>query len=194
MKSIAIVRATDILKLRSTLLEMNRAGIEFEGKPKEINPASVEKSLSLPSNQNYEFCSIVPIIQECDYSQGIIKALKLYSEVLLIDESSELFSRFNRLIQVLPDLDLPNQSYKEIKKQITAPQEKPTSVYLGVFVNKKVQLHTVSGNVNDGVLRHADSIGVFFEPQDGSPPVFFTWHDIKKIVIPREEKVGERQR
>jgi hypothetical protein len=188
MKCIAIVRATDILKLRSTLLEMNRSGIEFDGKPKEINPASVEKLLSRPSDQHYEFCSIVPIIQECDFSQGKIKTLKLYSEVLLIDESSELFSRFTRLIQVLPDLDLPAQSYNEIKKQITAPQEKPASVYLGVFVNKKVQLHTVSGNVDDGVLRHADSIGVFFEPQDGSSPIFYTWHDIKKIVIPREEK------
>lgn len=186
MKSIAIVRATDILKLRSTLLEMNRAGIEFDGKPKEINPASVEKVLSRPSAKNYEFCSLAPIIQDHDFSQGIIKALTLYSEVVIIDESSELFSRFSKLIQVLPDLDLP--SYKDGKKQITATQEKPTSVYLGVFVNKKVQLHTISGNVNDGVLRHADSIGVFFEPQDGSSPVFFTWHDIKKIVIPREEK------
>jgi hypothetical protein len=188
MRSIAIVRATDILKLRSTLLEMNRAGIEFDGKPKEINPASVEKVLNRPSDRNYEFCSLAPIIQECDFSQGIIKALTLYSEVLLIGGSSELFSRFSRLIQVLPDLDIPIQSYKEIKKQITAPQEKSTGVYLGVFVNKKVQLHTISGNVNDGVLRQADSIGVFFEPHDGSSPVFFTWHDIKKIVIPREEK------
>jgi len=187
MKSIAIVRATDILKLRSTLLEMNRAGIEFDGKPKEINPASIEKMLSRPSEKNYEFCSLVPIMQDYDFSRGIIKALTLYSEVLLIDESSELFIRFSRLIQVLPDLDLPKQSYNEIKKQITPP-EKTTNVYLGVFVNKKVQLHTISGKVNDGILRSADPIGVFFEPKDGSSPVFFTWHDIKKIVIPREEK------
>jgi len=188
MKSIAIVRATDILKIRSTLLEMNRAGIEFDGKPKEINPASVEKVLSRPSVKNYEFCSLVPIMQDSDFSHGILKALTLYSEVLIIDESSELFSRFSKLIQVLPDLDIPDQPYKEIKKQITVPQEKTTSVYLGVFVNKKVQLHTISGKVNEGVLRHADSIGVFFEPKDGSSPIFFTWHDIKKIVIPREEK------
>ncbi|MDP3103988.1 MAG: hypothetical protein Q8M95_05205 [Candidatus Methanoperedens sp.] len=68
MKSIAIVRATDILKLRSTLLEMNRAGIEFDGQPKEINPASVEKALSQPSDTNYDFCSLVPIMQGYEIS------------------------------------------------------------------------------------------------------------------------------
>jgi len=186
MKSIAIVRATDILKIRSTLLEMNRAGIEFDGKPKEINPGSVEKVLSRPSEKNYEFCSLVPIIQEYDFSHGIIKALTLYSEVLIIDGSSELFSKFSKLIQVLPDLDLPNMPTSENKKPIT--NEKTSGVYLGVFVNKRVQVHTISGNNHIGILRHADSIGVFFEPDDGSSPVFFTWPDVKKIVIPREEK------
>ncbi len=186
MKSIAIVRATDILKLRSTLLEMNRAGIEFDGQPKEINPGSVEKALSRPSDRNYEFCSLVPIMQKNETSQKIIKNLTLYSEVLLFDESSELFNMFSRLIQILPDLDIPNISASEIKKPIT--NEKTSGVYLGVFVNKRVQVHTISGNKHTGILRHADSIGVFFEPDDGSSPVFFTWHDVRKIVIPREEK------
>ncbi|TRZ91245.1 MAG: hypothetical protein D4R88_02245 [Methanosarcinales archaeon] len=186
MKSIAIVRATDILKLRSTLLEMNRAGIKFDGQPKEINPASVEKALSQPSDRNYEFCSLVPIMQENEISNKILKTLTLYSEVLLFDESSELFNRFSRLIQVLPDLDLPNMPTNENKKPIT--NEKTSGVYLGVFVNKRVQVHTISGNKHIGILRHADSIGVFFEPDDGSSPVFFTWPDVKKIVIPREEK------
>jgi hypothetical protein len=186
MKSIAIVRATDILKLRSTLLEMNRAGIEFDGKPKEINPGSVEKALSRPSDRNYEFCSLVPIKQGHEISQKIIKNLTLYSEVLLFDESSELFNRFSRLVQVLPDLDIPGMSASEIKKPIT--KEKTSGVYLGVFVNKRVQVHTISGNKHTGILRHADPIGVFFEPDDGSSPVFFTWHDVRKIVIPREEK------
>ena len=186
MKSIAIVRATDILKLRSTLLEINRAGIEFDGKPKEINPASVEKALSQPSDTNYEFCSLVPIMQENEIFHKIIKTLTLYSEVLLFDESSELFNRFSRLIKVLPDLDLPNIPTNENKKPIT--NEKTSGVYLGVFVNKRVQVHTISGNKHTGILRHADSIGVFFEPDDGSSPVFFTWHDVKKIMIPRERK------
>lgn len=188
MKSIAIVRATDILKIRSTLLEMNRVGIDFEGHPKEINPASVEKALSKPSVRNYEFCSLVPILQDREYSLKVIKTLTLYSEVVLIDDSSEYFNSFVKLIPVLPDLDIPGQVSKGNKKLVTGQHEKPSSVYLGVFVNKKVQLHTISGNSQTGILRHADSIGVFFEPQDGSSPVFFTWHDIKKIVIPREEK------
>lgn len=186
MKSIAIVRATDILKLGSTLLEMNRAGIEFDGQPKEINPASLEKALSRSSGRNYDFCSLVPIMQKNEISQKILKTLTLYSEVLLFDESSELFNRFSRLIQVLPDLDIPNMPANEIKKPIM--NEKTSGVYLGVFVNKRVQIHTISGNRQMGILRHADSIGVFFEPDDGSSPVFFTWHDVRKIVIPREEK------
>jgi len=188
MKSIAIVRATDILKLRSTLVEMSRAGIEFEGQPKEINPASIEKALSRQSDGNYGFCSLVPLIQDGEFSRKIIKTLTLYSEVVLIDDTSENYNRFARLIPVLPDLDLPGQSSKGIKKHLISQQEKPSSIYLGVFVNKKVQLHTISGNLQTGILRNADSIGVFFEPQDGSSPVFFTWHDIKKIVISREEK------
>lgn len=186
MKSIAIVRATDILKLGSTLLEMNRAGIEFDGQPKEINPASLEKALSRSSGRNYDFCSLVPIMQKNEISQKILKTLTLYSEVLLFDESSELFNRFSRLIQVLPDLDIPNMPANEIKKPIM--NEKTSGVYLGVFVNKRVQIHTISGNRQMGILRHADSIGVFFEPDDDSSPVFFTWHDVRKIVIPREEK------
>jgi hypothetical protein len=186
MKSIAIVRATDILKLRSTLLEMNRAGITFDGQPKEINPGSVEKALSRPSGRNYEFCSLVPIMQEYDILQKIIKTLTIYSEVLLYGESSELFNRFSRLIQVLPDLDLPGMPISETKKPVT--NEKTSGVYLGVFVDKRVQVHTISGNKHTGILRHADSIGVLFEPDDGSSPVFFTWPDVKKILIPREEK------
>lgn len=185
MKSIAIVRATDILKMRSTLLEMKRAGIEFEGQPKEINPASVEKALSGSSDRKYELCTIVPIIQDCEYSRIKIRALALYSEVILIDDSSELFNRFVKLIPALPELD-NGQLYQDNKKHVTAQKEKPSSVYLGVFVNKKVQLHTSSGNIYKGVLRHADSIGVFFEPNDGSSSVFFTWHDVKKIVISRD--------
>ncbi len=188
MKSIAIVRATDIIKLRSTLLELNRAGIEFEGHPKEINPASIEKALSRPSERHYDFCSLVPIIQDGESSRKIIKILTLYSEVAIIDDFSENFNRFARLIPVLPDLDLPGQPSKGIKKQVTTQQEKPSGIYLGVFVDKKVQLHTIAGNSQIGILRHVDSIGVFFEPQDGSSPVFFTWLDIKKIVIPKEEK------
>jgi len=186
MKSIAIVRATDILKLRSTLFEMNRAGIAFDGQPKEINPASLEKALSRPSDRKYEFCSLVPIRQENELSQKIIKTLTLYSEVLLFDESSELFNRFSRLVQVLPDLDLPCMPASETKKPVA--NEKITGVYLGVFVNKRVQVHTISGNKHTGILRHADSIGVFFEPDDGSDPVFFTWPDVKKVMIPRQEK------
>ncbi len=188
MKSIAIVRATDILKLRSTLLEMNRAGIEFEGQPKEINPASIEKALSRQSERKYGFCSLVPVVQDHDFSQKIIKDLTLYSEVLLINDTSDLFTRFVKLIPVLPDLENTDYLIKENKRQINTQQEKPSSVFLGVFVKKKVQLHTNSGNIYEGILMHADSIGVFFEPQDGSSPTFFTWHDIKKIVIPREEK------
>lgn len=186
MKSIAIVRATDILKLGSTLLEMKRAGIEFDGQPKEINPASLDKALSQPSDRSYEFCTVVPIMMENETAQKILKPLTLYSEVTLFDESSELFNRFSKLIQILPDLDLPSMPAKEIKKPIT--NEKKTGVYLGVFVNKMVQIHTISGNRHTGILRHADSIGVFFEPDDGSSPVFFIWHDVRKIVIPREEK------
>ncbi len=188
MRSIAIIRATDILKLRSTLLEMKRAGIEFDGQPKEINPASVDKALSRTSDRDYGFCSVVPINQEYESTRKIIKTLTLYSEVLLIDDSSEHFRKFVSLIPVLPELELPGIVPKDDNKRITAQKEKPSSVYLGVFVNKKVQLHTDAGNTHTGILRHADSIGVFFEPQDGSSPVFFTWHDIKKIVIPREEK------
>ena len=160
MKSIAIVRATDILKLRSTLLEMKRGGIAFDGQPKEINPASVEKALSRPSESKYEFCSLIPIKQENEISQKIIKTLTLYSEVLLFDESSELFNRFSRLIQVLPDLDFPVMTASDAKKPVL--KEKTSGVYLGVFVDKRVQVHTISGNKHTGILRHADSIGVFF--------------------------------
>lgn len=188
MKSIAIIRATDVIKISSTLLEMERAGVEFEGKPKEINPASVEKVLSRPSDRNYGFCSLAPVIQDHESLQKIIRSLTLYSEVLLIDGSSEHFNRFVKMMPVLPDLEVPDQIYKNNKKPVTDNPEKTKGVYLGVFVNKKVQLHTMSGKMHDGVLRHADSIGVFFEPQDGSSPVFFTWQDIKKIVIPKEKK------
>lgn len=188
MRSIAIIRATDILKLRSTLLEMKSAGIEFDGQPKEINPASVDKALSWKSDRDYGFCSLVPINQEYEFTQKIIRTLTLYSELLLIDNSSEHFRKFVKLMPVLPDLELPGIVPKDDNKRITAQKEKPSSVYLGVFVNKKVQLHTDAGNTHTGILKHADSIGVFFEPQDGSSPVFFTWRDIKKIVIPREEK------
>ncbi len=72
MSSLAIIRATDILKLRWTLQEMIRAGLNFESKPKEINPAYTEKILSgtlEPSGKKYEVCALVPVIQDYDLSQ-----------------------------------------------------------------------------------------------------------------------------
>ncbi|HLB70038.1 MAG: DUF356 domain-containing protein [Candidatus Methanoperedens sp.] len=189
MKSLAIVRATDILKLKSTLIEMHRAGLEFECQPKEINPASVEKILSKESrisDRKYEFCALVPVIQDNETSLGKIKGVPLYSDLLLMDASHELFESFVRLIKVLPDLDIP-LVHKDAAKQIE--KKAGTSVYLGVFVNRRVQVQSSSGTMYTGILRHADSIGVFFEPSDGSSPIFFTWHDIKKVIIPKEEKI-----
>ncbi len=191
MKSLAIIRATDILKLKSTLMEMNRIGLEFDGQPKEINPVSLEKTLSnVPgaSYKNYEVCALVPLVQDSESSLGKVKSIPLYSEVLILDSSHELFKNFSRLVAVLPDLVLPNLHYKDTIKQPIEPKTRPSEVYLGVFVNRKVQLQTGSGTMYTGILRHADSIGVFFEPSDNSAPLFITWHDIKKIIIPRDEK------
>ena len=189
MRSIAIIRAADILKLRSTLMEMSRIGIDFEGKPKEINPGAVEKILSRmaeASDKNCEFCALVPLAQDYELFRGKMKSMVIYSDVLILDSSQELFENFARLIPVLPDLVLPNMRYKDMDKQTGA--SKPSAVYLGVFINRKVQVQTGSGTIYTGILRHADSIGVFFEPSDNSAPLFITWHDIKKVILPKEEK------
>ncbi len=187
MKSLAIVRATDILKLKSTLLEMNRAGLDFEFIPKEINPSSIGKTLFKDaSDKKYELCALVPLVQDYNFSQKKIKIIPFYSDVLVLDPSHELFENFSRMMPVLPDLEIPNAYYKDVTKN-EAPKSKPSAVYLGVFVNRKVKIETGSGEIFSGILRHADSIGVFFEPTDNSAPIFITWHDIKKVIIPREE-------
>lgn len=187
MKSLVIVRATDILKLKSILLEMNHAGLSFEGKPKEINPASIEKILSLdPPSENYEVCALVSLVEDYEISHSIVKTLTLISDAIILDDSHKFFKNFAKMMTVLPDLIIP-RSYTDINKQ-TGQTEKSSRVYLGVFVNRKVQVQTVSDSVHTGILKHADSIGVFFEPSDDSDPFFITWHDIKKIIIPKEEK------
>lgn len=191
MKSLAIIRATDILRLKSTLMEMNKIGLEFDGRPKEINPSSLEKTLSnLPgaSYKNFEVCALVPLVQDSELSSSKVKSIPVYSEILILDSSHELFKNFSRLISVLPDFVFPNLHYKDAIKQPTGHKSEPSEVYLGVFVNRKVQLQTGSGTMHTGILRHADSIGVFFEPSDGSAPLFITWHEIKKIIIPRDDK------
>lgn len=187
MKSLAIVRAPDILKLKSMLLEMNHAGLSFEGKPKEINPASMENILSLdPPCKKYEVCVLVSLAEECEFCKNIVKTVPLISDVIILDDSHKFFKNFAKMMTVLPDLIIP-RSYTDINKQ-TGQKEKSSTVYLGVFVNRKVQVQTVSDSVHTGILKHADSIGVFFEPSDDSDPLFITWHDIKKIIIPKEEK------
>jgi hypothetical protein len=184
MTSLAIIRATDILKLNSKLLEMNRAGLKFESKPKEINPASIEKILSLEaSGENYEVCALVSLAQDYDYSFSKIKSNPLISDTILLDISHKFFEYFVKLMPVLPDLVI-SHAYKEK----VSSKEKPSRVYLGVFVNRKVQVQTISGSIHTGVLKHADSFGVFFEPTDNSASLFITWHDIKKIIIPKEGK------
>ncbi len=192
MKSLAIVRASDILKLKSTLLEMSRAGLDYEDKPKEINPSSLEKTLSMASGKKYEICALVPILQDCISSERVIKKIPPYSDVLILDPSHEIYNDLVKLIPVLPDLEIPNVYYKELsRKRETSEEktskEKPGGVHLGVFVNRKVQVETNSGAIHTGILRHADTIGVFFEPSDNSASIFFTWHDIKKVIIPRED-------
>jgi len=77
-------------------------------------------------------------------------------------------------------------SYKDTTRK--SGSSRGSSVYLGIFVDRKVQVETSSGKVHSGILKNADSIGVFFEPSDNSASIFFTWHDIRKIIIPREEK------
>ncbi len=186
MSSLAIIRATDILKLKSTLSEMRQAGIEFEDKPKEINPLSLEKTLLGISDKKYECCTMVQISQDRNLSQRIIKNLHFYSDVLILDSTHEIFKNLVRLIPVLPDLEIPDMSYKDTPRKSGSPGG--SSVYLGIFVDRKVQVETSSGKVHSGILKNADSIGVFFEPTDNSASIFFTWHDIRKIIIPREEK------
>ncbi len=186
MKTLAIVRATDILKLKSTLMEMNRSGLDFEGQPKEINPVSLEKILSKVSknsDKNYEVCALVPIAQDNEIALGKIRSTPLYSDVLLMDSSHELFLHFFKLMPVLPDLDVPT-----VHKDGNKSALKGATIYLGVFVNRRVQVETSSGAIHTGILKHADSIGVFFEPSDDSSSLFITWHDIRKIIIPKENK------
>ncbi len=179
MKSLAIVRAADFLKLNSMLLEMNRAGLNFEGKPKEINPASIEKLLSLePSGEN-GVCALVCLSQDYELSRSRLQSRHLIPDMLILDVSHKFFEYFVKLIPLLPDLAM-SHAYKQ--------DSKPPRVYLGVFVNRKVQVQTVSGSIHAGILKHADSFGILFEPSDSSDSLFITWHDVKKIIIPKEEK------
>ncbi|MBE0522333.1 MAG: DUF356 domain-containing protein [Candidatus Methanoperedenaceae archaeon] len=189
MTSLAIVRASDILKLRATLIEMSVSGLEFENKPKEINPRSTEKILSrvfASSNTNYEVCALIPIVQDSGFSQDKIKNLPPYSDVVFLGSSHELFNNFKNLIPALPDLVLPDVN--NLRKSSKQSKEKPSSVYLGIFVDRKVEVETGSGSIHNGVLKHADSIGVLFEPEDNDrTSIFITWHDIKKIKLPRKK-------
>ncbi len=188
MKSLAIVQATDLLKLKSKLLEMNKAGLNFENKPKEINPASIEKILSVESSEdNYEVGALVSIMQDYGCIQDKVKTHPMISDVVFLDDSHKLFNYFLKLIPALPDLVI-SPVYNDMFKQPDNQREKSSKVYLGVFVNRKVQVQTTSDSIHTGVLKHADSIGVFFEPSDDSDSLFITWHDIKKIIIPKEGK------
>ncbi|VVB87472.1 Uncharacterised protein [uncultured archaeon] len=192
MKSLAIARSTDILKLKSTLLEMNGAGLSFEIKPKEINPEAAERILSpvfeSPCNK-YEVCAMIAIMQDEKIALSRIKTISHSSDVIIIGNSHELFDKLVKLLPVLPDLVIPNVFDKDANKLISDPKAAP--VYLGVFVGRKVQVQTESGSIYSGVLKHADSAGVLFEPADNSP-FFITWHEIKKVIIPKEEKNGNQ--
>ena len=189
MTSLAIIRATDILKLKSTLMEMTQSGLEFENKPKEINPDSTEKILSQvfeSSNTNYEVCALTPIVQDYDFSQDKINSMPPYSDVIVLDSSHELFNNFKNLIPALPDLVIPNNH--NLRKSSKESKDKSSSVYLGIFVNRQVEVETGSGSIHNGILKHADSIGVLFEPDDkDQSPLFITWHDINKIKLPRKK-------
>ncbi len=190
MKSLAVVRATDILKLRSTLLEMNRAGLSFKSIPKEINPASIEKLFSngFDYGKKYEVCALVPLAQDYEFSLGRAQSLPHFYNLLILNSSHELFKEFVKLKFILPDLVIPRIYSKEENEQTSYSTERASTIYLGVFVNRMVQVQTDSGSIYTGVIKHADSIGIFFEPNDNSAQLFITWHDIKKIIIPRQEK------
>jgi hypothetical protein len=189
MTSLAIIRATDILKLKATLIEMTQTGLEFESKPKEINLESTEKILSRAfdsSNTDYEVCALTCFVQDYEFSNEKIKNLPHYSNVVVLDSSHELYSNFKNLIPALPDLILPNGH--NLQKSTRNSKDKTSEVYLGIFVNRKVEVETGSGSLYKGILKHADSIGVLFEPEnEAHSPLFITWHDIKKIKLPRKK-------
>lgn len=194
MRSLAIIRATDILKLKSTLQEMNNVGLTLDGKPKEISPATTENILSGvvdPSDKEYEICALIPLNQEHSISQSKIKNIPSYSDVVVLDKSSEIFGYFAKMMSALPDLIIPSLQYGGFSKQISEKRERHSKVYLSAFVNRKVLVQTLSESNLTGILKNADSIGIFLEPSDDYSPVFITWHDIKKIIIPKEDKKQE---
>ncbi|MCZ7400164.1 MAG: hypothetical protein O8C62_10920 [Candidatus Methanoperedens sp.] len=123
--------------------------------------------------------------------QDKVKTNPLISDVVFLDDSHKFFNYFVKLIPALPDLVI-SPVYNDMFKQPAYPKEKSSKVYLGVFVNRKVQVQTCSDSIHTGILKHADSIGVYFEPSDNSDPLFITWHDIKKIIISKEEKKFNR--
>jgi hypothetical protein len=191
MKSLAIIRSTDILRLKHTLLEMERAGLNLELEPKEINPKYAEKILSKffkKSNKKYEVYALVPVAEDYEFTHSKLKEISPYSDVIVLEETHEIFKNFVRLIPILPDLVLPS-FYKETNKKIN--DQTPSKVYLGVFANREVQVQTSSGSMYSGFLKQAGPSGVFFEPADSSPSLFINWQDIKKIIIPQEEQTQQ---
>ena len=187
MKSMAIVQANDISGLKSKLSELNRAGLDFESQPKEINPASIEKILSIDQKgENYEVCALISFSQDYKIIKEKIKDNPRISDVFFLDDSHSCYKYFSKLIQVLPDIAISRELDRD--KRTFDSKKRSSRVYLGIFVNRRVQVQTISDAIHTGVLKHADSIGVFFEPSDDSSPIFITWHDIKKIIIPKEEK------
>lgn len=189
MKSLAIVRATDILKLKSTLQEMDSAGLTLDGKPKEISIESTENILSKvfkTSDIEFEVCALIPLNQDCILSRNKISDIPPYSDIVVLDSSNDLFNYLTKMMVALPDLVIPSASYKGSGR--TGDRKVRTSkVYLSAFVNRSVRVETESDSNLVGILKHADSIGVFLEPLDETSPIFITWYDIKKIIIPKED-------
>ncbi len=111
MKSLAIVQAADILKLKSKLLEMNKAGLNFENKPQEINPAYIEKILSAElSENNYEVGALVSIMQDYGTILEEVKSQPLIYDVFFLDDSHKfssliIFSSSSRISSMVTSFD-----------------------------------------------------------------------------------------
>jgi len=111
MKSLAVVRADDMSKVKTALCDLVRyAHLTFEGKARTLEPTFADNILvhvmRSPLKSCCEAASIVPLEEEASAAIGRVKKIHPPAHIIIVSPRHEIFYELINFVDILPEIEL----------------------------------------------------------------------------------------
>lgn len=111
MKSLVIVRADDISKVKTALCDLVRyAHLTFIGKARMIEPSFADNVLvqvmKSPLKSSCKSASIVPLEDEANIAIGRIRKIHPPAHIIIVSPKHDIFYELINYVDMLPEIDI----------------------------------------------------------------------------------------